>query len=328
MSNHGGKRVGSGRKQLPNKLKRNTPKSFFLTQSEFNYVQETIKKLRKELNLKSDIEVFLYMINYFNERSKNMKIISMMNPKGGAGKTVSAVNIAYALANREYKVLLIDSDPRGAIQLYLDIKNENTLFELIKESYENVIIPDVKKYINKKNGVDIIISNATLTKVDDYYKENASLDEELDCIENLIYLFEDYDYVIFDTEGTINNLTKAVLRVTDYIFAPTKASYIDMNGIRDLIQITEIYKQENPKLQIKKIFLVQAKENTKVFKKAKEELSVYFKNNEFTDTHIREDQNILNSMEHGLDIFSYKKSSKSSIDYKNLIDEFLESEGC
>ena len=67
-------------------------------------------------------------------------------------------------------------------------------------------------------------------------------------------------------------MTKAVLRVTDYIFAPTKASYIDMNGIRDLIQITEIYKQENPKLQIKKIFLVQAKENTKVFKKAKEEL--------------------------------------------------------
>ena len=42
MSNHGGKRVGSGRKQLPNKLKRNTPKSFFLTQSEFNELKHKL----------------------------------------------------------------------------------------------------------------------------------------------------------------------------------------------------------------------------------------------------------------------------------------------
>ncbi len=65
-----------------------------------------------------------------------MKIISVINPKGGSAKTVSSVNICYALINYGFKVLLIDSDPRGNIETYLGIQNENTIFELIKEQYE------------------------------------------------------------------------------------------------------------------------------------------------------------------------------------------------
>ena len=54
-----------------------------------------------------------------------MKIISVVNPKGGAGKTVTAVNISYAMHNRGKKVLLIDADARGAVSVYLGLKNEN-----------------------------------------------------------------------------------------------------------------------------------------------------------------------------------------------------------
>ena len=50
-----------------------------------------------------------------------MKVISIINPKGGAGKTVTAVNVAYALKNREKRVLLIDTDPRGAIAIFQNI---------------------------------------------------------------------------------------------------------------------------------------------------------------------------------------------------------------
>ena len=218
-----------------------------------------------------------------------MKIISVVNPKGGAGKTVTAVNISYALHNRGKKVLLIDADARGAVSVYLGLKNENTLFHLIKEQYEKLNVFDLK-------------------------------------IVNILYLFEDYDYVIFDTEGTVNNLTKAVLKATDYIFAPSKSSAIDINGLADLLNMYDISRVINPKLEIRKIFLVQTKQNTIVYKETKDELMKYFSNNEFSEISVREDQNILNSMKQQKDIFSYRSYSNAAIDYKNLVDEFLEEE--
>ena len=82
----------------------------------------------------------------------------------------------------------------------------------------------------------------------------------------------------------------------------------------------------NPKLEIRKIFLVQTKQNTVVYKETKDELMKYFSNNEFSEISVREDQNILNSMKQQKDIFSYRSYSNAAIDYKNLVDEFLEEE--
>ncbi len=257
-----------------------------------------------------------------------MKTISIINPKGGAGKTVSAVNIAYALKNRGNKVLLIDTDPRGAIATYLAIENKNTVLELIKENYENFgILQDFNKYITSKNDVDVIVSNSFLIELDEYFRREGDIEGQFKTIKELSKHLTGYDYVVIDTEGTVNNLIRAILNATDYIFAPTKVSYIDTNGLRDLLKMTEIGKRNNPKIALEKVFSVQAKENTKVFKKTHEELKRAFKElygNCYSDIYIREDANILNSMEENKDIFSYRKSSNAAIDYRNLVDEFLE----
>lgn len=256
-----------------------------------------------------------------------MKVISIINPKGGAGKTVTAVNVAYALKNRGKKVLLIDTDPRGAIATYLAIENKNTILEAIKENYENLGMLNISKYIYEKNGVDVIVSNSNLTELDEYFRKEGDIEGEFKVFRELSKYFSEYDYVIVDTEGTVNNMIRAILNATDYIFAPTKVSFIDTNGLRDLLKMVEIGKRNNPKISLEKIFCVQSKENTKVFKKTHDELKRAFKElcgNCYSEIYIREDANILNSMEKNLDIFSYKKSSNAAIDYKNLVDEFLQ----
>ncbi len=256
-----------------------------------------------------------------------MKVISIINPKGGAGKTVTAVNVAYALKNRGKKVLLIDTDPRGAIATYLAIENKNTILEAIKENYENLGMLDISKYIYEKNGVDVIVSNSNLTELDEYFRKEGDIEGEFKVFRELSKHFSEYDYVIVDTEGTVNNMIRAILNATDYIFAPTKVSFIDTNGLRDLLKMVEIGKRNNPKISLEKTFCVQAKENTKVFKKTHDELKKAFEElcgNCYSDIYIREDANILNSMEKNSDIFSYKKSSNAAIDYKNLVDEFLQ----
>ena len=257
-----------------------------------------------------------------------MKIISIINPKGGAGKTVTAVNIAYALKNKGKRVLLIDTDPRGAIATYLAIENKNTILEAIKENYENLGMLDISKYIYEKNEVDVIVSNSNLTELDEYFRKEGDIEGEFKMFKELSKHFSVYDYVVIDTEGTVNNTIRAILNATDYIFAPTKVSFIDTNGLRDLLKMVEIGKRNNPKISLEKIFCVQAKENTKVFKKTHSELKRAFEEllcgNCYSDIYIREDANILNSMEEHKDIFSFRKNSSSAIDYKNLVNEFLE----
>ena len=199
-----------------------------------------------------------------------MKIISIVNPKGGAGKTVSAINIAYALKNKGKKVLLIDTDPRGAIASYLNIKNDNTIFEALKECYDSLGMVDKEKYINEKNGVDIIISNIYFNQIDEFFKREGDENgqEQLKIFKDFFENFSEYDFIVIDTEGTVNNTIRGILNVTDYVFAPSKVSFIDTNGLRDLLEMMEISKMDNPKIKLYKIFFVQVKENTKVYKKA------------------------------------------------------------
>ena len=258
-----------------------------------------------------------------------MKIISVINPKGGAGKTVTGINIAYALKNKGKTVLLIDTDPRGAIASYLDLRNDNTIFEALKECYDSLGMVNKEKYINEKNGADIIISNIYFNQIDEFFKREGdeSGQEQLKIFKDFFENFSEYDFIVIDTEGTVNNTIRGILNVTDYVFAPSKASFIDTNGLRDLLEMMEIAKMDNPKIKLYKIFFVQVKENTKVFKKAHMAMKKILKE-KYSDIYVREDANISNSMEEHKDIFSFKKSSNAAIDYKNLVNEFLYNEVC
>ena len=93
---------------------------------------------------------------------------------------------------------------------------------------------------------------------------------------------------------------------------------------RDLLSSVESAKRRNRKLEVKKIFLVRAKQQTNAYKNFREQLKKYFNEKQFSQVSIRENQDIINAMSEKLDIFTYKNSSNGAIDYRNLVDEFLE----
>ena len=159
--------------------------------------------------------------------------IAFMNPKGGAGKTISSISFAYGLVRKGKKVLLIDTDPRGGVRTSLGLKNENTIFEMIKE-YKDGFITDINKYIVKKNGLDVILAGYELSKFSSYF-ENDGVGAVFVMHDIIEEFFQDYDFVIIDTEGTVNILTSSILFATQDVFIPTQASNLDLTGVRDIM---------------------------------------------------------------------------------------------
>ncbi len=253
-----------------------------------------------------------------------MKVLSFMNPKGGVGKTVSAISFSYALVNKGYKVLLIDTDPRSAVEIFLGIESPLTINELLQDFSLGKEV-NLEKYVNKKNGLDIIVSSYYLSKFPTFF--NSDMITKTFIFKNLVEsVSHDYDYILFDTEGTVNELTTSVLFGTNQVFIPTQASSIDLIGIRDILEVVSSAQKQNNKLEIKKVFLVRAKQKTNSYKLIKEKLLSFFEENQFSEISIRENQDIVNAMNEELDIFSYKPNATAAQDYRNLVEEYLKEE--
>ena len=248
--------------------------------------------------------------------------IAFMNPKGGAGKTISSISFAYGLVRKGKKVLLIDTDPRGGVRTSLGLKNENTIFEMIKE-YKDGFITDINKYIVKKNGLDVILAGYELSKFSSYF-ENDGVGAVFVMHDIIEEFFQDYDFVIIDTEGTVNILTSSILFATQDVFIPTQASNLDLTGVRDIMDAIRNTAKKNPELNIKKVFLVRSKRNTNAYRDYKDSLENFFSEEQFSKVSIRENQDIINAVNTQQDIFTYKNSSNGAIDYRNLVDEYLE----
>ena len=90
-----------------------------------------------------------------------MRKIAILNFKGGTGKTTTAVNLSYALSLKNYKVLIIDCDPQGAIGSWLGLNPENTLYNLLTDEarLEDYIYP-------ARSKLDIIASNKYLARIE------------------------------------------------------------------------------------------------------------------------------------------------------------------
>ena len=136
--------------------------------------------------------------------------------------------------------------------------------------------------------------------------------------------FKEYDFIVIDTEGTVNSLTASILYATQDIFIPTQASNLDLTGVRDILGLSKNISRQNAELKIKKVFLIRAKMNTIAFKDFQNSLESFFDEQQFSKVAIRENQDIINAVNSQLDIFTYRNSSNGAIDYRNLVDEYIE----
>jgi len=206
------------------------------------------------------------------------KIITVANQKGGTAKTTTACNLAHALAEHGYKVLMVDFDPQSNLTMSFGIERPNELVmsmqDLLTMLMDGEALPDKAEYIRHGLSVDIIPCNINLSVAEINLRDELGGEHTLS--ELLEPLRSDYHYIIVDTNPYLGLLTINALAACDEVIIPVSPQLWSATGLTDLLQtIFKVKRKINPRIEVAGILLTICDGRTRLFREAKNLLDEY-----------------------------------------------------
>lgn len=250
-----------------------------------------------------------------------MKVLSIINQKGGVGKSTTALAVGAGLTNKGYKVLFIDLDPQGNLSYTLQAYAKGYGVAGILERPETAA-----EEIQHTEKGDIIASTPTLAGADTFITETGKeyrLKEALDTIANK------YDFCIIDTPPALGILTINALTASSGAVIPTQADVYSLQGIAQLAKTIETVKKYcNSDLSILGIVITRFNKRTIIKREIAEVLKEKAKalNTRLYNSYIRECTAIVEAQALRKSIYEYAPKSNGSLDYKALVNEILRKE--
>ncbi|QQV74555.1 Chromosome partitioning protein ParA [Rickettsia tillamookensis] len=199
-----------------------------------------------------------------------MKVIAIVNQKGGVAKTTTTVNLATAFAAVNKKILVIDLDPQG---------NSSTGFGINQQQRKNTIYQVLTNLIKLKDAIistdipnlEIITSNTNLsaaeldlTKLKDREYILMKLLEEIKIL---------YDYIIIDCPPSLNLLTVNALVASDEVLIPMQCDFYSLEGLSHLLKTIEIVEKKlNPKIKIAGILFTMYDKRNRLTEQVEEDV--------------------------------------------------------
>ena len=254
-----------------------------------------------------------------------MKIISIINQKGGVGKTTTVINLASALSQQGKKILVIDLDPQGNATTGLGLSNteqsDQTIYGILNGT---VAINNVIKN-TKFEGLDLITSNVDLSGLEVETAGDSrrafKLKEELTLILNNSEPL--YDYIIIDCPPSLSLLTIMALVASDALVVPLQTEFFALEGLTQLMKTIERIKSNlNPSLDIRGILLTMYDKRNKLSGEVEMEARNYFKDKVYS-TAVPRNVRLSEAPSHGVPVLIYDKTCPGSKAYFSFTEEFL-----
>jgi chromosome partitioning protein len=248
------------------------------------------------------------------------KVISVCIPKGGVGKTTSAVNLSASFALSEKKVLLIDVDPYGSSAVALGFTPDR-IKGGISEIFNFAKSIDYTIHKTEIPFLDFVPANINSIQNDEKF---AKMTENRVVLKNAIKeVRTKYDYIIIDCPPTLRGITLNALTASDTVLIPVKCGHFSLEAVDKLFDyISWVREVSNPYLDIEGIFLTMYETNSKVTEISERELRIKYEDY-ILNTNIPV-TNLLNEATfYGKPLCMYKINSEGALAYINLAYEIL-----
>ena len=256
------------------------------------------------------------------------KIISVINQKGGVGKTTTIINLAAGLSLKGKKILVIDLDPQGNATTGLGLSNTENSDRTIYNVLNGTI--NISKVIQKTQfeSLDLITSNVDLSGLEVETAGNSKrafiLKEQI-----MAYLNDSrpsYSHILIDCPPSLSLLTIMALVASNSLVVPLQTEFFALEGLTQLIKtIDRIKNNLNPNLSIRGILLTMYDKRNKLSGEVEKEAREYFKEKVY-QTIVPRNVRLSEAPSYGVPVLMYDKNCPGSKSYFSFTEEFINQE--
>lgn len=248
-----------------------------------------------------------------------MVVYSIINQKGGTGKTTTAINLGAALNRRAKNVLLIDLDSQGNLSYSLGVND-------FDRSMANALLGEcsLNDILQEKESLTVAPSDNQLA---DTELSLARSEGQEKALANLLKAVSGFDYILIDCPPSLSMLTINALLASDRVIIPMQMEVLSLQGLDQIVQtIEKVKKTYSKNITIDGVLPVMVDKRRKLSQEVKEYIQDNYDLRIF-DSIIRSNVKASEAPSFGKSVINYKPTSNSAVDYMRFADEVLELNG-
>ena len=246
------------------------------------------------------------------------KVISIVNQKGGVGKTTTTVNLGAALALENKKILIVDFDQQANATITLGIKREEVQRDIV-----NFLLDDCSNNVILKTGdsnLDLIPASLKIATFEQMI-QNVE-DKELLLQKKLDTLKDIYDYILIDCPPALGVIIDNALYASDSVIIPVECSFYAYDALTQMVNKIDEVQKVKP-LEIEGILLTKLDNRNTIGYNIVEKVKFEFPFKTF-NTIISISSHIQEAPMYGKSVIQFSYNSRGSKEYRDLAKEILE----